>query len=525
MEGLAAEQIKVKSGLPILAIIKCGIDAAYGEHVKAEIIAVAEAEEVKESFAKIWEEGIKIYDSHRLANDFAEERMIFKGMISKVEITLEGRYASLSLSAVSNTWKMDIEKKSRSFQDITWTYRGIAKKIAEEYGADLVWNIPDKQIERPFIQYQETDYQFIKRIASHLKSGIIAEGAALRPCISVGLQEQEGYREIDLRHYVYSTFPYHGKIENVGQRKMQIGYCIRNMDSMRIGEKIRIQGCTFYVMEWKKVFEKGAWIYECSVFPKDCFEKEAIPAKTLRGATLNGTVLETRGEYMKMHLDIDADQPVSKAYEFLWKPITGNMVYCMPEKGTRAALYFGGAEEKAGSVIYSIRENGGQNKELSNVEDRYFTTDKGKRLYLKPKEMGLLHMEEANAEIAIRDSVGLHMKTKNKISIQAEGQVQMKGKKVVLMTPREATVVRKDLLSPTVINLCNAFDAIGRKANFAPMPQIEEKKKKKVPVQKTEEYVLDDILGDILSNIPSDGGEDAAMECISGSMPIISGVR
>lgn len=116
MEGLAAEQIKVKSGLPILAIIKCGIDAAYGEHVKAEIIAVAEAEEVKESFAKIWEEGIKIYDSHRLANDFAEERMIFKGMISKVEITLEGRYASLSLSAVSNTWKMDIEKSQGLFR-------------------------------------------------------------------------------------------------------------------------------------------------------------------------------------------------------------------------------------------------------------------------------------------------------------------------------------------------------------------------------------------------------------------------
>lgn len=78
---------------------------------------------------------------------------------------------------------MDIKRKSRSFQDAALTYREITEKIVKEYGADLIWNVSDRQLERPFIQYQETDYQFIKRIASHLKGGIIAEGAALRPCM------------------------------------------------------------------------------------------------------------------------------------------------------------------------------------------------------------------------------------------------------------------------------------------------------------------------------------------------------
>lgn len=156
-----------------------------------------------------------------------------------------------------------------------------------------------------------------------------------------------------------------------------------------------------------------------------------------------------------------------------------------------------------------------------DVQNRYFTTDKEKQLYLKPGEMGLLHTEQTNAQIALQDHSGMHIKTRNRITIQAEGEVRLKGKRVMLTAPKEATIVRKDLLSPTVVNICNVFDAIGGNGNFKPIPQIRKKKKKKIPMQKVEEYAVDDILEDILSNIPTDGMGDSAMECIAGSMPII----
>ena len=515
------EHLKVKCGFSLVEVVKCRIYAEYGEHVRAEMTAVVKAQEAKDVLIGAMEERIEICSKENVGSDLERERILFRGSIDNAEITEEGRYAVLLLSAVSNTWKMDIEKKSRSFQDLTCTYREIGEKIAEEYGAGLIWTIPDKQLEQPLIQYQETDFQFIKRMASRLGQGVIASGLASSPSLYIGLPDRAGAEEIDLRRYSYSVFPYHGKGRKNLQEKLPRGCRINGMDDVRIGDELHIQNRIFHVMESQITFQQGAWHCECCAFPKSCFKVEEIPAETLKGAVLTGTVLDTKGEKVKLHLDIDAEQPVSKACEFPWRPITGNIVYCMPEKGTKAALYFRLPQESAGAVIYNIRENGEQDGGFSDVQNRYFTTDKGKQLYLKPGEMGLLHTEQTNAQIALQDLSGMHIKTRNRITIQAEGEVRLKGKRVMLTAPKEATIVRKDLLSPTVVNICNVFDAIGGNGNFKPIPQIREKKKKKIPMQKVEEYAVDDILEDILSNIPTDGMGDSAMECIAGSMPII----
>ena len=149
----------------------------------------------------------------------------------------------------------------------------------------------------------------------------------------------------------------------------------------------------------------------CNVFPAQCFRVSRIPAGTLEGAELTGRILETRRELVRLHLDIDREQAPSGAYWFPWKPATGNMLYCMPETGTRAALYFGRADEGAGEVVRSVRENGDRCGELSDHNRRYITTDGSKRMYMEPSAMGLLNMEGKNAEIALGDSAVLGVRT------------------------------------------------------------------------------------------------------------------
>ena len=195
----------------------------------------------------------------------------------------------------------------------------------------------------------------------------------------------------------------------------------------------------------------------------------------------------------------------------------------MPEAGTKAALYFGGTCEDSASVIYNIRENGEECGELADHHNRYFTAKNDKRMYLKPSEMGLLNMMGRNAEIALKDDSIVQVKTEHQISVLAEGRVELKGRNVTITAPKEATLVRKDMLSPTVINLCNDFDAIGRKGNFAASVPIEEKKRRTPGKGIWEErYPLDGgIMSAILSNIPTDGGGDPVMDRIAGSMPVI----
>ena len=400
----------------------------------------------------------------------------------------------------------------------------MAEHIAAEYGADIRWNIADRKLQYPLIQYQETDYKFLKRILSRLQGKITPESSVFGGgiCFYAGVREGNGIGNIDLNQYIHTILPFRDRNRmDISRKKQQIGYEIFDMDFMEIGDILQVQGRNLYIMESQSVLADNMLNCTCKVFPKECFEAEKLPADTLRGTVITGTVLETGQEKVKLHLDIDKEQAKDEAYPFSWKPITGNLFYCMPETGTKAALYFDKNDEDDTRVIYSIRTNGEECGELADYNDRYFTTDDRKRMYLKPSEMGLLNMEEQNAEIAIKDASLLNMKTNNQISILAEGQVELKGKEVICTAPKEATLVRKNLLSPTVINLCNDFDIIGEMGNFTDTGEVIARKKKAKKSVTSGPYNLSGVYEGILSCIPAEYTGDEVTDTVIGGLPII----
>ena len=332
---------------------------------------------------------------------------------------------------------------------------------------------------------------------------------------------------------------YRYQVMSFGERRSDrriLSYLVEDMDFAVVGDRVQILGKDFYVMEADTDFAQNMLRCDCLLVPAECFAVERISADTLQKAVLTGRVLETKQELVRLHLDMDREQDASKAYWFPWRPITGNLLYCMPEKGTKAGLYITGGEERTAEVVYSIRENGEECSELADPNDRYLTTDHKKRMYLKPSEMGLVNLAENNAQIGIEDGKQLKVKTVNRISIQAKGQVELKGKRVMVKTPKEVTLVKKDILSPTVVNMCNAFDSIGKIGDFRTASQdIEKKGQKAVPASgqmageepakesMQEEYRLDEeILETVFANIPVEEMEDPFMKALERSMPLMS---
>lgn len=502
--------VQIKCRFPVTKLQECCIYAKYGEHTKAEIVCTVKGSESRAALTDVDEDELKIVNR----GEDGREETLFDGVIHDAEYVEEGRLATLKICAFSHTWKMDIRRKSRSFQNIHMTYADVAQAVLQEYDADMRWNISDRQLAHPLIQYQETDYSFLQRILSHLQCRITSEDTRDKICFYAGIRSGRNIGDIDLNKYVHSII--------WSKRMGYEGYKITGTDFVRVGDVLQLQGRNYYVMEAATTFEHNVLYCRYSAFPEACFKSDKLSASTIQGHVLTGRVLKTEQEFVRLHLDIDKEQSVSDAYDFLWKPITGNLFYCMPEEGTKAALYFGEADESTGIVIMNIRENGDECGETADYNNRYFTTNNRKRMYLKPSEMGLLNIEEQNAEIALKDDSVLQVKTNHQISVLAEGQVELKGKNVNITTPKEATLVRKDMISPTVINLCNAFDAIGAKGNFAATAPISEKKRKPlVTGQQSEKYSLDGAVLPILSNIPLETEGNQAMEIVAGSMPVI----
>lgn len=520
-------QLQLKCNFDYQTILNCHLHAQYGEMTRLTASCIVSFKEAYNTLYQMKEEQIELIGQ----DEKGRQESLFSGLIDSANLKNVGDYTILELQAVSYIWQMDAEKKSRSFQDITRTYRDITEEIAKEYSFTVRWNLPDEEIPCPLIQYQETDYQFLVRIVSHLGGRLLQEDYGRKKEIHIGLLRRNA-GQIDFAKHKSAALLYKKPERNSVQDKRQ-GYRIYGRKFIRVGETVTIYGREYSVMTCEVSFAHNSIETRISVYPKECFQADKIRAEQLKGVVIEGEVLQTKGEVLRLHLDIDDKQDVTTAYDYPWRPITGNMLYCMPEKGTKVALYFDKNDEENAKAIYNIRENGEQSVELADYHNRYFTTSYEKRLYMKPAEMGLVHREDQNAEINLADSSMLRAKTINKLSILAEGQVQLQAKSITVTAPKEITLVRKDLTKPTVINLCNAFDAIGCTGNFAAMPQIVAEKQKQttsqagggaMPGQSVEKYSMEGVIANMLANIPAEDYGSIVMEAVAGSMPILTKV-
>ena len=95
-------------------------------------------------------------------------------------------------------------------------------------------------------------------------------------------------------------------------------------------------------------------------------------------------------------------------------------------------------------------------------DSRNFTTAENKRMYLLPDSMGFCDLKQKNPlEVVLDDGAGARVASNKKIVILAKEDIGLKGKNVSLNTPQELSIVRRDMLAPTVLNMCNGFDSIG----------------------------------------------------------------
>ena len=216
-DKIALGNLKIRCRFPIITLLKCCIHTKYGEHTSVSITCIAKDKEAKNVLANVMEEELEIVSRE----ESGREEILFLGIIVKADIREEGQYARLQMQAVSYTWKMDIERKSRSFQNLSKTYKDVAEAIAREYDADMRWNLPDKQLEHPLIQYQETDYRFLKRILSHLKGDITPEDIKMGICFYAGMRTGNNKGSIELNKYTHSLVLFGDKqrTDNLKERK------------------------------------------------------------------------------------------------------------------------------------------------------------------------------------------------------------------------------------------------------------------------------------------------------------------
>ena len=171
-----------------------------------------------------------------------KEKLFFSGVL--YSIALEGKEeGKVILKAVSYSFLLDIKRRRRSFQRNNMYYSDLLKEILLPYHGDFI--ILDKKGEKktvkvPIVQYEETDWQLINRLASCYGSLVFPAAIWEHPQVYLGISENG--RKIEE--------------ESVWQLKKQIGDYLRFHKYSSVSEHLFLE----YEIKSRKLFQIGDWV-------------------------------------------------------------------------------------------------------------------------------------------------------------------------------------------------------------------------------------------------------------------------
>ena len=179
VEFFSAERIKIEiDGQQILwRDMTLKIDSRIGEHTVGEIKYIASLQQISIYDAAIdKDEDIKIIISGRSnisnENGDSNDKIFLNGIIDDIKLS-EIKTGSLvvEITCISKSVLLDRIPRYRSFQDPSLTYSEIAEEINKNYGAngEKIISVGEdmKEVPRMTIQYNETDWEYLKRLASY----------------------------------------------------------------------------------------------------------------------------------------------------------------------------------------------------------------------------------------------------------------------------------------------------------------------------------------------------------------------
>lgn len=310
---------------------------------------------------------VEIYLNKITENNKSERAIVFSGYVKKSRyINYGSRGKRFEAEAYSKSEKMDREVKYRVFQDIGMTFREIAAEIAKEYKDEKIEILFNGDAESPIndliIQFNETDWEFLIRLASHLGFGILAAYGTILTFgfVNAGISKNE-----DMKYTDYEMI----------REDRQMIYKIYSSQVFNIGESINIETSEgeneFVIKTGKTELKNSVFFSEYDLVHKD-YKLKRIKNQNIRGCVIEGKVEKVfekdsiavmhvlfsqgLGKLGKSYKDYGFERYTIPYSVFYSMSNTG--LFCTPETGDTVDVFFPNEEEKFVRVNWSVNNTG-----------------------------------------------------------------------------------------------------------------------------------------------------------------------
>ncbi|WP_313577869.1 contractile injection system protein, VgrG/Pvc8 family [Lacrimispora sp.] len=285
--------------------------------------------------------------------------LIFCGFITELQMKEKGKVSSFLLKAASFSYRMDLTKQRRIFQNLEMTYQEVLETVLKKYpNASVTDRLSENQkIPHFLMQYEETDWEFMKRLASYFGEGIYPNSSSEEIQISFGNPNGESSRNME------------------GQPEKRILDILKKQETIwsnscrkyEVGETVRNQNKNYYVKSVQLFTEKEEVQYHVELVCHRESEFPYIPNRQIAHTRMWAEVLEVQRNQLKLHFPMEEISGAIMPY-FSFEAGENNKIgYYMSDPGAKVEVYFPDEEEQDGFIMSVIRQD---QKETSGLPIR-----------------------------------------------------------------------------------------------------------------------------------------------------------
>lgn len=279
---IVGEQVIVSTDIPILSLRDMEITHKADEHSTLVILAALPEEQGADILRTDWTDS-RI--SVRRQDD--REPCLFYGTIESMEVTRKNRTWQARITGIGETAALDRMPKKRSFQNTDMTYLDIVKEVTIGYtDITCMWNVDGgRTLGQPVIQYEETDWAFLKRLCSHFH-GALAPGSA-QGTFSFGIGQGKCR---DLKHAEIlgqgfdSGYFCNGCFEDGLPREAAFYLEVRTRENWQTGDWAVWNDRRYQVCEKTVTYRNGELLICCRLGAEGAFYRKKLYNEKFRGA-------------------------------------------------------------------------------------------------------------------------------------------------------------------------------------------------------------------------------------------------
>jgi len=304
---------------------------------------------------------------------FGNECVLFHGILDKLKVSTSNGLKIMELQLVSKSMLLDIETRVMAFQDTEMTYDELVKAVLSPHDdAHALINCGQgERLNQMFVQYHETDWTFLVRMASMHNDVLAVNDVLPGTLLYFGFQRRtispaeqitpiSYHIKKSIGRFIYKK---ENRVPNASESDEE-QIIVRDRVIRNVGDPVEFLGRRLWVYKAESAMDGTELVHTYTLMNEAGIKVTQMRNYNIIGASLSGQVGAVAGTHVRMILDNAHSNNLDDIKWHLLSTVfsspSGIGFYTPPAIGDTMRLYYPTEIEDAGYVVSAVHTSSTQ---------------------------------------------------------------------------------------------------------------------------------------------------------------------